>query len=255
MTLAQELVKRMAGLAGKLTYTNDGRRNNVLAYMAGDCSSVINAILADMGLATIGERSYNIAANTRLTTIASGTRVSGAALRELQAKLKPGDIICTGWETGYYHPSGFSHVDVYAGQGMIWHHGGTDKGTKRQTLASRLATTRVFKVKRIPWLQGTGSKKVKTVTEMANEVIAGKHGNGHAQRQKSLGVDAATYAKVRATINNRAANKMNTRSVSDMAKEVMAGKHGNGHAQRQKSLGLSVTDYAKVRAEVNRRLG
>ena len=43
----------------------------------------------------------------------------------------------------------------------------------------------------------------KSVATMANEVIAGKHGNGHAQRRKSLGVNAATYAKVRAAVNRK----------------------------------------------------
>ena len=39
---------------------------------------------------------------------------------------------------------------------------------------------------------------------MAAEVLAGKHGNGHAARQKSLKIDSATYAKVRAEVNRRA---------------------------------------------------
>lgn len=43
-----------------------------------------------------------------------------------------------------------------------------------------------------------------SVKQMATEVIAGKHGNGHATRQKSLGVNAATYAKVRKEVNRRA---------------------------------------------------
>lgn len=44
----------------------------------------------------------------------------------------------------------------------------------------------------------------KTVTQMATEVIRGKHGNGHDRRRKSLNVSAATYAKVRAEVNRRA---------------------------------------------------
>lgn len=54
-------------------------------------------------------------------------------------------------------------------------------------------------------LQGnTKPASVKTVKDMASEVLAGKHGNGHAVRQKSLGVDNATYALVRAEVNKRA---------------------------------------------------
>ena len=49
-----------------------------------------------------------------------------------------------------------------------------------------------------------GSKpKGKSIGQMAAEVIAGKHGNGHANRRRSLGVNAATYARVRAEVNRR----------------------------------------------------
>lgn len=47
------------------------------------------------------------------------------------------------------------------------------------------------------------SKPSKTVAQMASEVIAGKHGTGHTNRRKSLGINAATYAKVRAEVNKR----------------------------------------------------
>src|SRR5690625_4205229 len=49
----------------------------------------------------------------------------------------------------------------------------------------------------------TPTKPKKTIAQMADEVIAGKHGNGHAQRQKSLGVDKVTYQKVRDEVNRR----------------------------------------------------
>lgn len=41
----------------------------------------------------------------------------------------------------------------------------------------------------------------KSIATMANEVIAGKHGQGHAKRRKSLGITAAQYEKVRAAVN------------------------------------------------------
>lgn len=100
--------------------------------------------------------------------------------------------------------------------------------------------------------------KEKTVKQMAEEVLAGKHGNGHEARQKSLGVSNAVYAKVRDEVNARAGVKAPAKpkgkSVAQMATEVIAGKHGNGHPQRQKSLGVNATTYAKVRAEVNKRV-
>ena len=46
-------------------------------------------------------------------------------------------------------------------------------------------------------------KPKKSIAQMATEVIQGKHGNGHEQRRKSLGIDKATYEKVRAEVNRR----------------------------------------------------
>ena len=47
------------------------------------------------------------------------------------------------------------------------------------------------------------STKKKTISQMADEIIRGLHGNGHEQRRKSLGIDKATYEKVRAEVNRR----------------------------------------------------
>ncbi|MCL2453767.1 MAG: N-acetylmuramoyl-L-alanine amidase [Micrococcales bacterium] len=106
----------------------------------------------------------------------------------------------------------------------------------------------------------SGQAPSRTIAQMASEVIAGEHGNGHAQRRRSLGVDAVTYERVRTEVNRRlsaSASSSSTapaRTVAQMATEVIAGRHGNGHDQRRRSLGVSAAVYAQVRAEVNRRL-
>lgn len=46
--------------------------------------------------------------------------------------------------------------------------------------------------------------KRKTVDQMAREVIDGKHGTGHTNRRKSLGISQAEYRKVRARVNQLA---------------------------------------------------
>lgn len=43
----------------------------------------------------------------------------------------------------------------------------------------------------------------KSISQMASEIIDGKHGNGHEKRRKSLGISASEYAKVRAEVNKR----------------------------------------------------
>src|SRR5699024_3166280 len=114
-------------------------------------------------------------------------------------------------------------------------------------LANSGTPVKPTKVKPIP-----GQPK-KSVKQMADEVIAGHHGNGHTARQHSLGVTNRVYKKVRAEVNRRAGVKKpqpSTSSLDRMATEVLAGKHGNGHARRRRSLGISTADYAKVRAEV-----
>lgn len=51
----------------------------------------------------------------------------------------------------------------------------------------------------------TSTPAQRSVAAMASEVIAGKHGNGHANRRRSLGVSAAVYKQVRAEVNRRLA--------------------------------------------------
>ena len=145
----------------RFDYTNDTRRKWPLRYNAGDCSSVINAAyhqhdpvlyqrLGGTKEAPLGERSYNIAANPNLITVAKGTNARGQALESLIAKLQPGDIVCMGWANGYYHSSGVSHVELYTGNGKSWGHGGPGKGPTEQNLSYWLYNSRVYVVKRVP---------------------------------------------------------------------------------------------------------
>lgn len=93
--------------------------------------------------------------------------------------------------------------------------------------------------------------KSKSIEQLADEVIAGKHGNGEA-RKKSLGKN---YQAVQDAINGKSsASKPKTKSIAQMATEVIRGDHGNGHEARRKSLGISQAEYEKVRKEVNKRL-
>lgn len=101
---------------------------------------------------------------------------------------------------------------------------------------------------------GKVSDKVnsKTIEQMAKEVYQGKHGNGHTQRQKSLGVSDKVYKEVVLQVNKLVNG--NAKTVKQMATEVIQGKHGYGHVDRQKSLGVSNSIYREVVAEVNNRM-
>lgn len=95
----------------------------------------------------------------------------------------------------------------------------------------------------------------KTVSQLADEVIAGAWGNDPQRTQRLLAAGHDANA-VQAEVNRRfagggSAPKPAAKTVAQLADEVIAGKHGNG-ADRQRSLG---SQYAAVQAEVNRRLG
>jgi hypothetical protein len=89
------------------------------------------------------------------------------------------------------------------------------------------------------------SAKPKSISQLADEVIAGKYGSGDA-RIRALG---SKYAAVQAEVNRKLGVRTGP-SISQLATDVIAGKYGSGDA-RVRALGAN---YAAVQAEVNRRL-
>jgi len=90
-----------------------------------------------------------------------------------------------------------------------------------------------------------------TVSQIAQEVINGKWGNGEDRKKKltAAGYDAEA---VQAKVNELLAPKKKT--VSQLADEVIAGKWGVGQ-KRKKRLMAEGYDYFAVQREVNRRYG
>jgi hypothetical protein len=98
----------------------------------------------------------------------------------------------------------------------------------------------------------SASESKKSVEEIAEEVIAGKWGNGTERKQKltEAGYD---YSVVQAAVNKKCgttSNTKNTKSVETIAKEVIAGKWGNGSERKQK-LTAAGYDYSAVQKKVN----
>ncbi len=89
----------------------------------------------------------------------------------------------------------------------------------------------------------------KSIDQLADEVIAGKHGSG-AERKKSLG---SQYDAVQKLVNEKmgaqpkAKAKPASKSIDQLVKETLAGKHGNGEV-RKKSLG---SNYQAVQDAIN----
>lgn len=84
----------------------------------------------------------------------------------------------------------------------------------------------------------TPKPKLKSVSTVAKEVIAGKWGNG-SERQKRLSDAGYNASAVQAEVN-RLASPTPKKSANQVAKEVVAGKWGNGSERRRK---LSAAGY------------
>ncbi|WP_225743381.1 hypothetical protein [Marinilactibacillus sp. Marseille-P9653] len=103
-------------------------------------------------------------------------------------------------------------------------------------------------------------QRERSIEQMATEVINGDHGDGHKNRQESLGLTDAMYQQVRNRVNERTLGtklspKPVNKTIDQMAQEVREGKHGDGHINRQNSLKISAAEYEKVRARVNQLEG
>lgn len=96
----------------------------------------------------------------------------------------------------------------------------------------------------------------KTVSQLADEVIAGKWGNG-SDRKARLEAAGYDYSAVQAEVNRRLGASSGSGSssqsvdIDQLARDVIAGKYGNGEA-RKKALG---SNYDAVQARVNEMLG
>ena len=94
---------------------------------------------------------------------------------------------------------------------------------------------------------------LKSNAEIAQEVMAGKWGNGDA-RKKALEAAGYNYAAVQAEVQKLVKPeppKPVLKSNAEIAKEIMAGKWGNGDARRQ-ALEAAGYNYAAVQAEVQK---
>ena len=96
----------------------------------------------------------------------------------------------------------------------------------------------------------------KSVTDIANEVIAGKWGNG-AERQTKLQSAGYDYTEVQNMVNAILTGKKSTvsnkKSIDEIAREVIAGKWGNG-SERFKKLDAAGYDSSAVQKRVNQLL-
>lgn len=93
----------------------------------------------------------------------------------------------------------------------------------------------------------------KSVSDIADEVIAGKWGNT-PKRKAALEAAGYNYSEVQSAVNaklGKTVQKSSKKTYEEVAKEVIAGKWGNGMSRRMK-LQLAGYNYSEVQSVVNR---
>lgn len=123
---------------------------------------------------------------------------------------------------------------------------------RRAALGSQYAAVQAEVNRRIYGTATPSQPAAKSVAQLADEVLAGKHGNGDA-RVRSLG---ARYNDVQAEVNRRlgiavAPAAPATVDIDRLARAVIRGDYGNGQARVQ-ALG---SNYTAVQRRVNQILG
>ena len=125
---------------------------------------------------------------------------------------------------------------------------------RKKSLGSNYSAVQALVNKKLGSSGKSKPKPKKSINQMAQEVIAGKHGTGNANRRKSLGISQSEYNKVRAEVNRLAGVKTGL-TVEQMANKIINDKNApTGHEARRKWLGIDNATYQKVRARVNQKL-
>ena len=175
---------------------------------------------------------------------------------------QPGDIILFNWDGSTQPNDGYSdhigYVESVSGRTITTIEGNKGQAVARRTLSVGAGNIRGYA--RPKYGAGSGSTTPstpsKSVSQVADEVIAGKWGNGDA-RKNALEAAGYNYSEVQAAVNAKLSGGGSApakKSNSEIAKEVIAGKWGNGD-DRKKKLQAAGYDYNAVQAEVNKQLG
>ena len=134
-----------------------------------------------------------------------------------------------------------SQKDAYIQRAQKWYDAMTGSGSAPSTSGGSSSS-------------GGSTSAKKTVSQLADEVIAGKWGNG-SDRKARLEAAGYDYSAVQAEVNHKlgasSGGSSQSPDIDQMARDVIAGKYGNGDA-RKKALG---SNYDAVQRRVNELLG
>lgn len=176
----------------------------------------------------------------------------------------PGDIILYDWQdSGKGNNTGWAdHIGVVEncdGQTITVIEGNLKDAVGRRNIAVNGKYIRGFITPRFekePVKEP--EKSLKSIDEIAREVINGKWGNG-AERKRRLEAEGYSYTEVQAKVNELFRKPSTTpakpkKTLNEVAREVINGKYGNGAERKRRIPAETDYTYAEVQAEVNRIL-
>lgn len=165
---------------------------------------------------------------------------------------KAGDIIFYDWEdngtgdnTG--RPNHVGIVEKVSGNTITVIEGNYNESVARRNIAVNGKYIRGYGV---PKYDAEVTKK--SITTIANEVLAGKWGNGQ-DRINRLTNAGYNYAEVQAKVNELASGTPAKKTNEQIAKEVLQGKWGDGAARKER-LKAAGYNYSEIQAIVNKLL-
>ena len=102
--------------------------------------------------------------------------------------------------------------------------------------------------------QAQPTQTTKSIVDLANEVIAGKHGTGEARKQALGSLYNEVQAKVNEILGAKTTSKPALKSIDTIAQEVINGLWGNGE-DRKTRLTNAGYNFNEVQNAVNNKLG
>lgn len=183
----------------------------------------------------------------------------GIWIEDGTVKPKAGDVILFNWDDSTQPNNGgadhIGYVEQVYGNTIICIEGNKGEKVDRRTINIGWGYIRGFARPKYA-NEDTAIKPnpVKSVDEIAAEVIRGAWGNGDA-RINAITAAGYDYSVVQKRVNELLSDTNSTpkKSIEEIAKEIISGKWGNGEARRS-ALTNAGYNYNAVQTEVNRRM-
>lgn len=223
-------------------------RGYAVKYTDAWCSTFVSAVAIKLGYTDIIPTECGCEKHIQLF------KNIGAWVEDENRTPKAGDIIFYDWEdNGSGDNKGSSDhigiVEKIEGTTITVIEGNYNNSVSRRTLKVNGRYIRGYGVPEYD-IEAVVSKK--SNEQIADEVIAGKWGNG-AERKTNLINAGYDYNTIQAIVNQKLSGNTNKKSNEQIANEVIQGKWGNG-ADRKARLEKAGYNYNEIQRIVNKKL-